>query len=435
MNAKLWLDRRSVKKNGCCPVKVAVSWKSKTVLFQTGVDVNPDAWDGAKMKKGVGKDTVNDRLNVRLHEVTVAVNQVLAAVEPVDAKDFKARVMRVKAARTLENTEKTGKGVGGANSYADALVLGGGEALRSMGGDGLIDYYCKIRAEKQGRTFDIYGDALRWIRLYCGSRAELMTLSEINRTWIEGLNVTMRDGGCKSKDTRSMYLRCLKHVMTRAYDDELVSRNPFKKYVIEQEPIRNDEYLELDELRRFLTWEVQPYQRKYRDFWWLSFLLVGINPSDLLDLMPNDIRNGVLTYQRNKTGKWYSVRVEPEAMEIINRYRGKKKLLSWGERRVPKRFADKANKELKRIGTWKRKKAKKTMTMQLDKPLFPDITLYWARYTWAQMTDEIGDNFRIVEEGLGHALKETDRYVRSRQKRVWDMNRKVIDEVLQLNKQ
>ena len=58
----------------------------------------------------------------------------------------------------------------------------------------------------------------------------------------------------------------------------------------------------------------------------LIFYLAGINAVDLFHL--KEITNGFIEYRRAKTGRLYTIRVEPEAMEIIERYRGKNYLLN-----------------------------------------------------------------------------------------------------------
>ena len=58
----------------------------------------------------------------------------------------------------------------------------------------------------------------------------------------------------------------------------------------------------------------------------LMFYLIGINAIDLFNL--KQIVDGRIEYKREKTGKLYSIKVEPEAMEIINRYKGNKFLLN-----------------------------------------------------------------------------------------------------------
>ena len=57
----------------------------------------------------------------------------------------------------------------------------------------------------------------------------------------------------------------------------------------------------------------------------LMLYLIGVNAVDLFNT--KNLVDGRLEYERAKTGKLYSIKVEPEAMEIIERYKGEKHLL------------------------------------------------------------------------------------------------------------
>ena len=50
------------------------------------------------------------------------------------------------------------------------------------------------------------------------------------------------------------------------------------------------------------------------------FMLIGINVVDLFSL--KEIEDGRINYYRAKTHRLYSIKVEPEAEEIINKYAG-----------------------------------------------------------------------------------------------------------------
>ncbi|WP_052078090.1 site-specific integrase [Porphyromonas gulae] len=72
---------------------------------------------------------------------------------------------------------------------------------------------------------------------------------------------------------------------------------------------------------------------------------------------PNDksgIKDGRIEYHRAKTGKLYSIRIEPEAHALIDKYKGSELLLNIGERTQYKNFIHRQNIELKRIGDVKR---------------------------------------------------------------------------------
>lgn len=81
-------------------------------------------------------------------------------------------------------------------------------------------------------------------------------------------------------------------------------------------------------LRRIFNADgLEPWMEKHRDLFKLTFMLIGINFADLCSL--TEVKEGRVNYTRAKTHKPYSIKVEPEAMELINAYRGKKQLLNY----------------------------------------------------------------------------------------------------------
>lgn len=65
-------------------------------------------------------------------------------------------------------------------------------------------------------------------------------------------------------------------------------------------------------------------------------------------------------------------------------------------------------------------------------PLFPDITAYWARHSWATIASSIDIPDRVIAEALGHEYgnRITNIYIRFDIKKVDIANRKVLDWVL-----
>lgn len=120
----------------------------------------------------------------------------------------------------------------------------------------------------------------------------------------------------------------------------------------------------------------------------LMFYMIGINASDLFLAKKTDVVNGRLEYRRHKTGRLYSIRIGPEAMEIINRYAGKGEYLldimdDYGNY---KDFLHRMGMALKQIGEMERKGLGGKKVREL---LFPDLSLYWSRHTWATVAAEL----------------------------------------------
>lgn len=85
------------------------------------------------------------------------------------------------------------------------------------------------------------------------------------------------------------------------------------------------------------------------------FYLIGINGIDLFHV--KQITDGRIEYKREKTGKLYSIKVEPEAMEIINRYKGNKFLLNTLETNDYnyRKYMVAMNRGLQKLGNFERK--------------------------------------------------------------------------------
>lgn len=146
----------------------------------------------------------------------------------------------------------------------------------------------------------------------------------------------------------------------------------------------------------------------------LSFYLIGINNSDLYNL--KGIEDGRIEYRRNKTHKGYSIKVEPEALEIIERRRGEKKFLVYQERYGKPTSVNKTiNMHLKRIG---------------ELIGVPNLIMYHARHSWAGIAAKkpIGASKPLIAQALGHGrITVTDTYFDFDNELVDDLNRKVLD--------
>ena len=94
-----------------------------------------------------------------------------------------------------------------------------------------------------------------------------------------------------------------------------------------------------------------------------------------------------------------------------------------------KNFIHRMNIGLRQIGTLERKGrgGKKFRT-----PLFPDISTYWARHTWATIAAGLDIPKETIAHALGHAWATnttTDIYIRFDERKVDEANRKVIDAI------
>ena len=156
----------------------------------------------------------------------------------------------------------------------------------------------------------------------------------------------------------------------------------------------------------------------------LMFYLMGINAADLFNLPP--LTGNKITYHRAKTNRLYEIKVEPEAKDIIKKYKGQNFMLNVldGYKNY-KDFLHRMNIGLQKIGEVKRegRGGKKIIT-----PLFPKLSSYWARHTWATIAAGLDIPKETISAALGHSTNSvTDIYIKFDNRKIDAANRRVID--------
>lgn len=116
-------------------------------------------------------------------------------------------------------------------------------------------------------------------------------------------------------------------------DEVLIAHYPFRKYKLQKPPEPDKRNLKPDQIKAISQInenELEFERTKFaRDVFMLSFYLVGINMADLYDMQVSDFREGRLSYKRRKTkGRrrdqaFISIKVEPEVVPPIEKYRAK----------------------------------------------------------------------------------------------------------------
>mgnify|MGYP002620156767 CR=1 FL=1 len=258
-----------------------------------------------------------------------------------------------------------------------------------------------------------------------------LTADELDYDWVCRFDKWLTTQGM-SINGKSIVLRNVRTVVNYCITNEVQIKYPFRRFKIKTEQTRKRN-LTRDQLIQLRYYDCEVFHAEYRDMFMLMFYLIGINAVDLFSLTRKNIVNGRLEYVRKKTDKdnasnrrIISIKIEPEAMEIINKYKGHKFLLSCCERYKDYHdYLHHMNDALKRIG----------MTYRVGcrakgEPLFPDISSYWSRHTWASLASELDITTDTIGRALGHAYTSvTDTYINFDQKKIDKANRQVIDYV------
>ena len=391
-NTTLILDTRRALQDGTFPVKLSVGHGTRLYL-STGISVKRDNWVDGQVEGT--KDA--KRLNTALD------NQKLRV---------KARLLRLR---------EDGRLAGASNTYLRKLLTA--PDMDDVPEEDKRTSFWTIAerciATKDGRTKLVYLHTLSKLRAFAGNGP--LYIEDIDRVWLHDFENSI--GG--KVNSRALHLRNLRHICNFALDEELTTHYPFRKFKIRTEETMK-KALTVDQLRALLTMPVEPWQEEYRDMFWLMFLLRGINAVDLFGATPDQVVDGRLEYRRSKVGTLFSVKLEPEALAVIEKYRGERHLVSPMDRYKNHRdYMRRMDYGLKSIGRPLGKRGK-----VLGDGVFPKLSSNWARHTWATLCAEIDIPDPTITLGMGHKTaghKTTAIYIKRDMKKVDEANRKVID--------
>ena len=256
----------------------------------------------------------------------------------------------------------------------------------------------------------------------------LATFSSIDEQWLEDFERYYKNQGMsvngiaqQLRNIRAVFNFCRKRKYTQEY--------PFLTYRIKEEMVAPNS-LTVDQLRTLRDYPCEAWQEIYRDLFMLSFYLGGVNAGDLL--LCKGLKNGRFVEKRQKTGELIDVPVCAEALQIIQKYRGKNYLLSVMDGYKDYHdFTSRWDRALKKIGTTEIVPDKVGRRRKLVyHPLFPSITTYTARYTFASIA---ANDLEIPTETIGKCLAHawskntvTARYISDDRRKVDQAFEKVI---------
>jgi integrase len=200
----------------------------------------------------------------------------------------------------------------------------------------------------------------------------------------------------------AVYMRTFRAVCNRAIQFNLVDYEwyPFRKYKIKKEKTV-PRVLSLEEIQRFFQANLDKGDPLFRA--WnvgkLLFMLRGINLRDLLYLTKDNLRAGRIIYKRGKTGKMYSILINPMIEDCLKHFQHDRKTLlgmmmdEYLEQPAKSlhfrpQITKRLNQKLKMIGT--------RLKFQ------EELTTYVFRYTYANVARKLGYSKDLIAEALGH---------------------------------
>lgn len=406
----LYLDKRSLNTGDEAQIKIGINKQGSSAYIPLHIKVLPSQWDAQRerVKEHPNKTTINNFIQSRKAEV---LNLIIDLTNKGELIKLTATQIKNKVKELIQPA------LDNSNSFIARMVA-----------------FANTRNAPS--TKEKYEQTIQRILGY-DKRAKSLTFEDITKDWLMGFDIFLQQYN-KAKNGRNIHFRNIRAVFNDAIDNDITTFYPFRKFKIRPEatPKRS---LSITQLRELFNYKVEPYQQRYLDMFKLSFFLIGINVTDLC-LLKDISDDGYIEYKRAKTKRLYRIKVEQEALAIINKYRGKKLLLNlMDDISKPKTFTLKFDRALKEIGPitmelnpiWK-PNSQKHRYIKVHHSAFPNITSYWARHTWATIAAELDIPNETISAALGHSItnKTTAIYIDFNKKKIDEANRRIIDYVL-----
>lgn len=381
---KLYLDTRSKRQDGTSAIRLAVNNHGQTAFISLGQYIKPEEWDKrlCRVRKRPDKDVINDFLLDRQN----FYNRILMQLQC--KPDYRGNLSAI--------------------ALRDMILR---EADPNAGVVTLKEMFKRYTSrEMSASTKKNYQATWNTIAAFEKAAASI-TLDDINRDWVERYNLYLIGRGSK-QNTRTIRIRHIESVFNYAIDNELTKNFPFRRLKLNMEGTKNRD-LTVEELREIFNTDVAEKKKPLLDAFKIMFMLLGINLHDFYDLTASNVVNGRIEYTRLKTGKKYSIMIQPELKELMDKYKGTTKLFSFCE------------------------KYKNRLTFNISLNNFlgeikEGLTTYYARHTWATLAFKLGIPKDTISMALGHSfgVRVTSTYINADLSRVDEANRYVIDYVL-----
>lgn len=293
------------------------------------------------------------------------------------------------------------------------------------------EFYEEYLSRKTGSTKEVYQCTLNKLR----KMYKQLYFEDIDYRFLVGFESKCIENGNRT-NTIGIDMRNIRAVYNEAMKMKMVSRDlyPFTDFKIKKEETAHRVLAE-EQLRKIFEYQGTESENYARDCAKLIFLLIGINTSDLYDLKKPE--NGCISYRRDKTGKLYQIKVEPEMLPLFEQFKGVNSFLCFSEQfssvhELTKKINGSTvnqKKFIKKDNTFKNYLIEKKGLNTISKALgLEKVTSYYMRHTWGTLAGELDIPKETISKALGHGKKDvTDIYVRFNQKKIDEANRKIID--------
>lgn len=298
----LLLDTRRAKKDGSYPIIFRLTHLRKTTSISTGYSILEKYWDSKKctIKRNYTRVESIARLNTLLLKEEARANDIINQLYDKGKLNYFS-ITQVKNRITRNNT------------YDSFYKYG--ELLSE-----------ELKVSHQYGTSRSYRGIISILRTF--TKGKDLKFNELNYDFIKRFERYHLAKG-NSINSLSVYLRAIKAIYNKGIKAGLVEKEayPFANYSIRQTPTEK-RALNIDDIRKIIELEIPKDMvlYRYRNYFICSFLLYGMNFTDMCYLKLKNIIDGRIKFRRKKTSKLYDIKITEQLAQILSIYlKGKRK--------------------------------------------------------------------------------------------------------------
>ena len=260
----------------------------------------------------------------------------------------------------------------------------------------------KLRQIGKSRCAEHYTTALNSLNRFNGNKEILF--DDFNGDLMEKYEYYLKTEGL-CPNSISYYMRNLRAIYNQAVEQGMTEqRSPFKHvYTGIAKTVKRAVTLAVIKCLRNLDLRHDRLSELARDLFVFSFFTRGMAIIDIAYLRKSNLKNGILTYRRQKTGQQLTVRWEAPMQEIINRHGNQGSdflfpLIDSARQDYRKQYYNAYSKLIRRL---------KKIGEQLG--LTEPLTFHRSRHAWASIARENNVPLSVICEGMGHDSEKTTR--------------------------
>lgn len=259
----------------------------------------------------------------------------------------------------------------------------------------------RLKMSGKPKTSDNYKTLAKRIYEFVGN--DYTSIHDIDCDFVESFEAWLLSRGLK-RNTSSFYIRNLRAVWNKAVDNGVLPptlTDPFK-HVYKGVDVTVKRAISVNDIKKIKSINLKSYPKLdfARDLFMFSFYTRGMSFIDIVSLKKSNIQDGMISYQRRKTGKLIHIKLEKDIKRIIEKYvRADSDYIfpiatcKADEYAKERNCLEYTNKSLKELAVY----------CGID----ANLTMYVARHSWASIAQNVANvPLSVISKSMGHSSEK-----------------------------